>query len=461
MSERRVDRRAFIGTVTGAIAGLAIGAAAGWMAKPPEVVERPGATMTETKTVISTIRETATVSPAITETKTVTQTQTVAVGKKLPKDVVRIGVLGMRSGLWATYGEFIEQGARLAVDEINTNGGVLGSKLELVFRDEVADVVKQAKELVDIEKVDFIVGIDSSGNAMKVGGIINELGKILIVSHAATHRLTEELVYGKGVKLIFRTAVPVYQDGIASAYVAKDLPVKKWAGINGDYEFGRVSWELFKNTLKQLRPDVEFVEEQWPKFGTEDFKPFIGALLASDAEALFTTIWAIELVTLQRQLVEMGGYKKFKAVISTLGYSMDVAYALGRDYPVAELGTWVSGRYIWMYPPTDVNKKFVEKFKARYGKYPAYSAETTYSAIYLIKKALEETASLDVDTLVSAMEGAALVTPAGVRWIRPEDHQAVYEVPYGRIAHREAEIPLLEELKALPAHFYYRHPPFG
>jgi branched-chain amino acid transport system substrate-binding protein len=143
-------------------------------------------------------------------------------------------------------------------------------------------------------------------------------------------------------------------------------------------------------TLKALKPGAEFVGEQWPKFGTEDFKPFISALLATDGEALYTSIWAIELVTLQRQLVEIGAYKKFKAVVSSLGYSMDVAYALGRDYPVAELGTWVSGRYIWLYPPTAINKEFVEKFKTRYGRCPVYSAETTYSAIYMIKAAIEQ-----------------------------------------------------------------------
>jgi len=53
--------------------------------------------------------------------------------------------------------------------------------------------------------------------------------------------------------LIFRSSVPVYQDGILAAYIAKDLPVKKWVGINGDYEFGRVSWELFTKTLKALQ----------------------------------------------------------------------------------------------------------------------------------------------------------------------------------------------------------------
>lgn len=428
-----VDRRGFIKTLSAGVAGLACGAVLGWALKPREVAE----------VVKEVIKEVPV--PAV---------------KKLPKDVVRIGVLGIRSGLWATYGDFIEQGARMAAEEINARGGILGSRIELVFRDELADVVKQARELVTVENVDFIIGVDSSGNAMKVGGIIEELGKPFIVTHAATHRLTEELVYKQGKKLIFRTSVPVYQDGILAAYIAKDLPVRKWAGINGDYEFGRVSWELFTKTLKTLRPDVEFVIEQWPKFGTEDFRPFISALLASDAEALFTSIWAIELVILQRQLVEMGGYKKFKAVISSLGYSTDVVYALGGEYPTAELGTWVSGRYVWPYPPTPVNKTFVDSFKAKWGKLPAYSAETTYAAVYLIKAALEVTGTLDPDTVVKAMEGMVLMTPAGVRWIRPEDHQAVYEVPYGRIVHKGAEVPLLEDLRAIPAHMYYRHPPF-
>jgi len=428
-----LDRRDFLKLLAAGVGGFVVGAALGYAAKPSEVRE--------------VLRE-------------VTVTATTPVERKLPKATVKIGVLGIRSGLWATYGEFIEQGARMAAEEINARGGILGSRVELVFRDEQADVVKQARELVDVEGVDFIVGIDSSGNAMKVGGIVDELAKPLIVTHAATHRLTEELVYMQGKKLIFRTSVPVYQDGILAAYIAKDLPVRKWAGINGDYEFGRVSWQLFQETLKKLRPDVEFVAEQWPKFGTEDFRPFISALLASDAEALFTSIWAIELVTLQRQLVEMGGYRKFKAVISTLGYSMDVAYALGKDYPVAELGTWVSGRYVWLYPPTSINKEFVDRFKSRWGKLPAYSSETTYAAIYLIKAALEEAVTLDPDAVAKAMEGMLLLTPAGVRWIRPEDHQAVYEVPYGRIAHKGAEVPLLDDLKAVPAHMYYRHPPF-
>jgi branched-chain amino acid transport system substrate-binding protein len=439
----KVARRTLLKIIGAGVVGLAIGAAGGLASAP-----------------VREISKTVTVTSPVTTTITKTETSVT----KLPKETIKIGVLGIRSGTWATYGTFIEQGATLAAEEINAAGGILGSKIALSIRDEAADVVKQARELVEQEKVDFLVGVDSSGNAMKLGPIMPELNKILIFTHAATHRATEELVYKQGIKQIFRISVPVYQDGILSAWIAKDLPIKKWAGINPDYEYGRVSWDFFKTTLKALRPDVEFVSEQWnPSPGTTDFTKWISAVMATDAEGLFTANWAVEAITFHRQSIELGLYKKLKAVFNPLGYSMDVAYGLGKEYPKLENGMWVSGRYVWFYPPTDINSKFVDTFVKRWGRLPAYSAETTYSAIYMIKAAIEKVGTLDLDMLIKAMENMVLITPAGVRWIRPQDHQAVYDVPYGRISGNtinvNGDVPVLTDIRAVPAFLYYRSPP--
>ncbi len=431
-SSEKKDRRRFLSKAAGVAGGLAVGAALGYGLKP---TGQPGAPM---------------------------ETPGGAPEKKLAKPTVKIGVLGIRSGLWAAYGTFIEQAARMAADEINAAGGILGSKIELAVRDELAPPGpdRQARDLIEVEKCDFITGIDGSGNVIRIAPVMAELNKILVVSHASTPTLSEEIVYRQGVRHAFRVSIASYQDGILAAYIAKDLPVKKWAGINPDYEYGRVSWALFKSTLKKLRPDVEITTEQWAKFGTTDFSPYISAVQASGAEALYTSEWALEVVTLHKQATDLGLYKSLKTVINPLGYATDVAYELGANYPTLPLGTWVSGRYVWPYPPSDINTKFVNDFKQRWGKYPAYSAECTYTAVYLIKQTIEKTGSLDVDKLIKAMEGAVIASPAGARWIRPEDHQAIYEVPYGRIAHKGAEIPMLEELKGLPAWFYFRNPPF-
>lgn len=457
MARGEVSRRGFLSALAGGVAGVVVGAGLGWSLRSPEVRE-----VVRTATVTAAGGErTITVTRPGPET-TVTVTKEVTPVRKLPKDTVRIGVLGIRTGPWGTYGTFIEQGARLAAEEINAAGGILGSKIELSIRDEAADVVKQARELVEAERVDFLVGVDSSGNAMRVGPLMQELNKILIVTHAATHRVTEELVYKQRIKQIFRVSVPVYQDGILAAFVAKDLPVKKWAGINPDYEYGRVSWDFFKRTLSALRPDVEFVAEQFNRSpGTTDFGPFISAVIAAGAEGLFSVNWALEAVTMHKQLKALGAYEKLRAVINPMGYSTDVVYELGADYPTAPLGTWVSGRYVWFYPDIEVNRAFVRAFRAKYGKYPPYSAETTYTAIYLIKSILESAGTFDIDALIKQIEGRVIISPAGVRWVRPEDHQAIYDVPYGKISHTGGEIPVLTSLVTRSAWEYYRSPPFS
>jgi branched-chain amino acid transport system substrate-binding protein len=78
----------------------------------------------------------------------------------------------------------------------------------------------------------------------------------------------------------------------------------------------------------------------------------------------------------------------------------------------------------------------------------------------MLKAAIELTGSLDLDTLISAMEGMVVLSPAGARWIRPDDHQAIYDVPYGKITHVGGEIPILTDLATRSAWEYYRSPPF-
>jgi branched-chain amino acid transport system substrate-binding protein len=156
----------------------------------------------------------------------------------------------------------------------------------------------------------------------------------------------------------------------------------------------------------------------------------------------------------------LGVYDQVMAVINPMSYSMDVVYELGKDYPTAKHGTWVSGRYVWFYPKTSINERFVESFRRRWGRYPAYSSETTYTAIHMLKAAIELTGSLDLDTLISAMESMVVLSPAGARWIRPDDHQAIYDVPYGKITHVGGEIPILTDLVTRSAWDYYRNPPF-
>ena len=133
------------------------------------------------------------------------------------------------SGALAGYGEFHKMGAEMAMEEINATGGIAGVKLEMDFRDSTLkadEAIKNARYFVDSWGADFLAGIDSSGQALALAPVMAELDRVLMVTHAATEKLTEEQVFKNGIKQIFRVCSPTYQDGNAAAFVAKDPAVK-------------------------------------------------------------------------------------------------------------------------------------------------------------------------------------------------------------------------------------------
>ena len=379
---------------------------------------------------------------------------------------IKIGGQGAISGAHADYGWQMMAGSTMAIEEINAKGGILGRKLELKFMDEElkpATAVKNARYLVTDWGADFLFGVDSSGSAMAVGPVLPELNRLFFFTHAATHRLTEELVAGKGIKEIFRMAAPVYQDALA-AWVFKDNPgIKRWAGINCDYEYGYVAWNLFKENIKKFRPDVEFVAAAWAPFWTMDFSSHISAVMAEKPDAIFSTPWAGEGMMLLRQALMLGVFDKIQAWWQGMGGSVDLLEGISREVAADKFKgkLWATARYIHNYPSTPENKAFVDALRKRWGRFPNYSAECSYSSIYAIKTGAEKAKSLETAKVGAALEGMELKTPGGTRLIRKEDHQAIYTVPAGKVMMSpDYPLPVLGDLKVIPAKEYFRNPPF-
>ncbi len=380
---------------------------------------------------------------------------------------LKLGVQGIAAGAHADYGRQINMGATMAVEEINAAGGILGCKLEIRFMDDEnkpAVGVKNARFLVTEWGAHFLYGTDSSGVAMALGPVLPELKRIQFFTHASTHRLTEELVAQKGIKEIVRVSVPVYQESLA-AWVFKDRPeIKRWATIGADYEYGYAAWTLFKETMKKYRPDVEFVAAAWAPFLTIDFSPHISAVMAANPDGIFATPWAGEAVTLMRQALLQGVFDKIQVWFQGMGGSVDVLEGIAPDVRDDKFKgkLWATARYIHNWPNTQTNKAFVQRFQKRWSRFPNYSAETTYSAVYITKAAVEKARSIETDKVLEALKGMQIITPAGLRVYRAEDHQFVYPVPVGRVVlDPKYPIPVLGDLRIFPVKDYYRWPPFS
>ncbi len=377
------------------------------------------------------------------------------------KGPIKIGYQAVLSGTLAGYGEFHKMGVLMAADEINAKGGIAGQKLEVDVRDATLkpeDAIQNVRYHVDSWGADFLAGIDSSGQALAVAPIVQQLDRVLMVTHAATEKLTEDWVFRKGVKQIFRNCMPVYNDGNAAAIIAKDLPVTSWATVSPKYEYGFTCWKMFQDTLSKLKPGVTFKTESFAPFGTTDFRSHINTIMDARPEGLYSTEWAGELITFMKQAKEAGLFGVVKHVMLPVGAAMDVLEGLGNDLPD---GTWISGRYYFQYPETKTNGEWVARFHKRWNHYPAYVSETGYSSLYAFKQAVERAGSKDTKAVVQALEGMEMDSPAGRRVFRKEDHQAVYDVPWGQ-AHSDPKYPFktMAKMIVLPASAYFARPPF-
>ncbi|HEY6005921.1 MAG TPA: ABC transporter substrate-binding protein [Anaeromyxobacter sp.] len=377
------------------------------------------------------------------------------------KGPIKYGYQAVLSGTLAGYGEFHRMGLVMAVDEVNAKGGIAGQKVEYEMRDSTLkpdDAIKNIRYFVDSWGADFLGGIDSSGQALAVAPLMPQLDKVLIVTHAATEKLNEEQVFKNGVKQIFRICSPTYQDGNAAAFIARDLPAMKWATVSPKYEYGFTCWKMFQDALKKMKPGVTFVAESFAPFGTTDFRSHINTIMDAQPDGLYSTEWAGELISFVKQAREAGLFDKVKHVMFPVGAAMDVLEGCGNDLPD---GIWISGRYYFQYPNSKMNNEWVARFHKRWNHYPAYVSETAYSSVYTLKAAVEKAGSKDTKAVIQALEGMEIDTPGGHRVFRKEDHQAMYEVPWGK-TRSDPKYPFktMGEQRVIPAKEFFNRPPF-
>ncbi len=342
------------------------------------------------------------------------------------KPSVRVGAMYLLTGGFATYGEFARDGINLAVAEINQADGINGKPLEVIFEDE-SDPVQKARRLVLQEKVDFLLGIDSSGKGEALVPVIPELERILMVTHAASPKLTGELCNS----FVFRCSINSPQNSTTGAEIAATEGYKNWTTIGPDYAFGRQSWEFFQKALQERKEGVQFLAKTaFPKLGTQDYNSFITTLQNSEADAIWCSLWGNDLINFVRQAQSFELFKQFP-VYMELGAAMEVLKALGEQMPV---GQWVGTRYWWQTPDTEINRNFVAKFREQYQTYPSYNAQNAYVGLKLLALAANTAETTEAKAVIQALEGLEYEAPMGKLVLRQSDHQAIANVTWGKTA---------------------------
>ncbi len=369
---------------------------------------------------------------------------------------IKIGVLFIASGPMGGYGKHGFQSVQMAIDEINASGGILGRKVEGIYEDTKlkADVATEiVKRFIEKDKVDFIIGPTSSGVAVPVAKLANEKKKILVLTQAAANSMTDT---GFGLYQ-FATLSNAMMHSRSGAYYMASKPYKRWMVIGPNYNYGHESWAAFKDKLKELRSDVEFVGEAWPKLTEKEFKPFIDKIIEAKPDAIWSPLWGMDAVNFIKQAKAAQLFDKIAFAFPD-GAALETLVPLGKEMPN---GVFVAARYFFLTPDTAMNKKFVKTYQERFKELPDYMAIETYAGVYFIKAAVERAGTLNADKIVAAIEKEPLAweTPEGWKIMRKEDHAVVEDVVWGETVYSDKYgFAILKNMQAIQGEEICRTP---
>lgn len=306
----------------------------------------------------------------------------------------------------------------MALEEVNASGGVLGRKIEILSRDDLAnpgDAVRVAEELISRDKVSLIFGTFLSN----VGLAVTDFAKQRKVLFLAAEPLTDKITWQNGNKYTFRLAPSTYMQVSMLLPEAAKMKKKRWAIVYPNYEYGQSAAETFKKGLKALQPDVEFVTEQAPPLGRIEAGSTVQAISDAKPDAIFNVLFGADLAKFVR---EGNTRRLFKGreVVSLLSGWPEYLDPLKEDAPEG----WVVTAYPWYGIKTAEHERFLQAYEARWKDSPKLGSVIGYSSVISLVAAINRAGSLDTEKLILAFKGLNVETPLGPISYRAIDHQS-------------------------------------
>jgi len=190
--------------------------------------------------------------------------------------------------------------------------------------------------------------------------------------------------------------------------------------------------KAFQDVLSGLRPDVEFVEAQWPALFKLDAGATVQALERSKPDAIFNVTFSIDLAKFVRE-GQLRGLFKDREVASLLTGEPEYLDPLKAEAPEG----WIVTGYPWQAIDTPAHDAFRDAYQKRFDDYPRAGSIVGYNTIITIAAMLEKAGSTDTGSMVAAMKDLSLGTPFGDITFRALDHQSTMGAYVGRTAKRD------------------------
>lgn len=346
---------------------------------------------------------------------------------------IHFGYLEPMTGIFASLGLAMLDGTRMAVEDVNAQGGILGRPVKVYYRDSEGStkvIAERARRLILEKGVIMVHGECSTGVTTALAATATKHGVIHLNSELdALSPLANMSKY----TIRLTPHLPSVTRSIARFVKEKHPELKTWAILVPDYAWGHEGAKLFTEAMEGI--GAKAVEVVHP-LGAGDFSPYIMKILDMKPDGLFSLAWSGDMIAFIKQSKPYGLYDKVFGF--HYGHVVDICATLGKNMvPIwASLGD--------AYPLGPDTIEWSKKFNERMGYWPkSVYAGNYYDSIFIMKAAMEKAKSTEPDKIAKAFRGLRFKGIAGgPLYIRPESQLPEKEFVYlGHLAPNPKDSP--------------------
>ncbi len=316
-----------------------------------------------------------------------------AAGPAAAADVIKIGLLAPLTGFAAADGLSVSNSVKLAVDQVNERGGLLGKKVELIVEDDAAqakEAVGLARKLVQRDGVVAVVGGSYSMPSRAVAPLFQEFGIPFVAGYAVHPDIT---VAGD---FCFRNGFLGTVEGRGAGVVAVDMLQAKTVGLlTMDNDFGRTLADGFREYVVAKGAKVVF--DQIYPLGEKDFSAYLTSIKDADPDVVLASGYYAEAAGIVKQAYEMGLRSQ---ILGEEGYDSPKFIELA-GAEAAE-GTIIVTN-LDRDDPRPVVQEFISEYRKRYGMEPDMVGASNYDAFMIIADAIRRAGTTDPEQVRDAI----------------------------------------------------------
>ncbi|ANJ66794.1 urea ABC transporter substrate-binding protein [Halothiobacillus diazotrophicus] len=337
-------------------------------------------------------------------------------GMAVTDDTVTVGILHSLTGTMAISETGAQQAEKLAIEQINAQGGVLGRKIKIIQEDGASDwptFAEKAKKLLEDNHVAAIFGCWTSASRKAVLPVLERDNGLLYYP-----TFYEGLEQSKNVIYTGQEATQQVFAGLD--WVAKNKHAKTFYLIGSDYIWPRTVMKLARKYIETVLHG-KIVGEEYAALGSTQFGSTINKIRLKKPDVIYAAVVGGSNVAWFKQLKAAGITGK-KQTLLTLSVTEDEAQGIGGENL---LGFYSAMKYFQSLD-TPENKTFVADFKKMWGANAPIGdvTQAAYEGPWLWKKAVEMAGSFDTDKVVKAEESGKITfdAPEGMVYLEPNHH---------------------------------------